>query len=310
MSVISEDSLWITGSFFTYSLYSSINGGASWDLKFTTGNGIDKIYFDKNFGFFGNNFELWKTTNYGNNWLLIPGQNGFIDIFFIDSLKGWKSYDSMRVTTDGGFSWKRQNILVPNSNMTGSFASFSNIGRDTIWGGGVIYQFPNLQRRGVVHLTTNGGLNWFYQIPDTSLKLSRLYYSDFYNSDSGWFYSVSKGIKTITGGDSIFNPILSIGNENNFISDQFHLHQNNPNPFNPSTRISYELKQRGKVLLKVYNSIGKEIATLVDQSQISGNYKVDFYATSGGSGLSSGVYFYSLYIDDEIMDTKKMLFLK
>ncbi|MEZ4690826.1 MAG: hypothetical protein R3A12_11850 [Ignavibacteria bacterium] len=74
--------------------------------------------------FFGNNFELWKTTNYGNNWLLIPGQNGFIDIFFIDSLKGWKSYDSMRVTTDGGFSWKRQNILVPNSNMTGSFASF------------------------------------------------------------------------------------------------------------------------------------------------------------------------------------------
>jgi len=306
MSIISEDSLWITSNFFTYSLFSSSNGGVSWDLKYTTGSGIDNIFIYKNFGFLGNQNELLKTTNYGNNWTLIPGQNGFNDMNFIDSLKGWKCYDSMKMTTDGGNTWKSQNILNSGSSMSRSIATFSNIGRDTIWAGGVIYEFPNLEHRGVVHFTTNGGLNWFYQIPDTSYQLGVLYNSNFYNSKAGWFYSASKGIQTNTGGDSIFNPILSIGNENNFISDQFHLHQNYPNPFNPSTRISYELNQRGKVLLKVFNSLGKEIVTLVDQTQTSGNYKVDF----SGSGLSSGVYFYSLFIDGERVDTKKMMLIR
>jgi photosystem II stability/assembly factor-like uncharacterized protein len=306
MSIISEDSLWITSNFFTYSLYSSINGGASWDLKYTTGSRIEKIYIDKNYGFLGNQTELLKSTNYGNNWTLIPSQRGFSYMFFVDSLKGWKSYDSMKMTTDGGNTWNSQNILIPGGSMNGSFASFSNIGKDTIWGGGVIYEFPNLQGRGVIHLTTNGGLNWFFQIPDTSLKLPRLYFSSFYNFSTGWEYSVSKGVHTKTGGDSIFYPITRIRNENNYTSEYFQLYQNYPNPFNPATKILYELKHRGKVLLKVYNSLGKEIKTLVDKNQITGNYEVDFE----GSGYSSGVYFYSLFIDNERIDTKKMILLR
>lgn len=306
MSIVSEDSLWITSNFFSYYLYSSTNGGVSWDLKYATGSRIEKIYIYKNFGFLGSQTQLFKSTNYGNNWTLIPGQNGFNDMYFIDSLKGWKSYDSMKMTTDGGNTWNSQNILILGSSMSRSIATFSNIGRDTIWAGGVIYEFPNLEHRGVVHFTTNGGLNWFFQIPDTSLKLPRLYLSSFYNFSTGWEYSVSKGLQTKTGGDSIFYPITRIRNENNYASEYFQLYQNYPNPFNPATKILYELKHRGKVLLKVYNSLGKEIATLVDQNQNIGEYNVDF----DGRGFSSGVYFYSLFIDNKRIDTKKMILIR
>ena len=306
ISIVSEDSLWITSNFFSYYLYSSTNGGVSWDLKYATGSRIEKIYIYKNFGFLGSQTQLFKSTNYGNNWTLIPGQNGFNDMYFIDSLKGWKSYDSMKMTTDGGNTWNSQNILILGSSMSRSIATFSNIGRDTIWAGGVIYEFPNLEHRGVVHFTTNGGLNWFFQIPDTSLKLPRLYLSSFYNFSTGWEYSVSKGLQTKTGGDSIFYPITRIRNENNYASEYFQLYQNYPNPFNPATKILYELKHRGKVLLKVYNSLGKEIATLVDQNQNIGEYNVDF----DGRGFSSGVYFYSLFIDNKRIDTKKMILIR
>jgi hypothetical protein len=86
---------------------------------------------------------------------------------------------------------------------------------------------------------------------------------------------------------------------------KYALAQNYPNPFNPSTKINYEIPEPGKVTLKIYNIIGKEIVTLVDREQESGNHEVEFDA----SGLSSGVYFYKLNHKGYEM-LRKMILLK
>ncbi|MFA5803971.1 MAG: family 16 glycosylhydrolase [Melioribacteraceae bacterium] len=99
--------------------------------------------------------------------------------------------------------------------------------------------------------------------------------------------------------------------EETSIPDKFKLEQNFPNPFNPGTSIRYRLPNFGFVSLKVFDSLGSEIATLVNEEQRSGNYKVDFNAnlTNEGRQLSSGVYFYTLRADNYAM-TKKMLLIK
>jgi hypothetical protein len=86
---------------------------------------------------------------------------------------------------------------------------------------------------------------------------------------------------------------------------QFALAQNYPNPFNPITMIRYELPERADVSLKVYDILGREVATLVNASQGQGSYQVPFNAST----LSSGVYFYRLKAGS-FMQTKKMLLVK
>ena len=89
------------------------------------------------------------------------------------------------------------------------------------------------------------------------------------------------------------------------IAKYFKLYQNYPNPFNPTTKISYVLKQPGEVKLIVYDLAGKEVKTLVNKFQNSGEYSVDFKA----EGLPSGVYFYRLELNSFIF-TKKMILLR
>ena len=89
------------------------------------------------------------------------------------------------------------------------------------------------------------------------------------------------------------------------LPDKFELSQNYPNPFNPTTLIKYSLPKAGNVSLKVYNVLGKEVATLVNGYQTAGNYKVEFNAR----GLASGLYFYRLTAGD-FVSVKKMMLLK
>jgi len=93
--------------------------------------------------------------------------------------------------------------------------------------------------------------------------------------------------------------------ENEFQPLAFKLEQNYPNPFNPSTTISYQLPTSGQVTLKVYNILGDEVASLVNEEKPAGNYDVKFDA----SQLSSGVYFYKLQTGD-FVETKKMILMK
>ena len=99
----------------------------------------------------------------------------------------------------------------------------------------------------------------------------------------------------------------SINNEDGNIPASFSLHQNYPNPFNPKTVISYQLSAICKVSLKVYDTLGNEIATLVDEIKPAGKYSSTF--STLGSTLVSGVYFYTLTAGN-YTETKKMVLLK
>jgi len=85
----------------------------------------------------------------------------------------------------------------------------------------------------------------------------------------------------------------------------FALEQNYPNPFNPSTAISYQLPVASTVSLKVFDMLGKEVATLVNARQDAGSYTVNFNANT----LSSGVYFYRLQAGN-FVQTRKMMLVK
>ena len=93
--------------------------------------------------------------------------------------------------------------------------------------------------------------------------------------------------------------------EYNTIDLDFNLDQNFPNPFNPSTKISYSIKKDGLVTVRVYDILGKEIATLVNENKPAGNYEVEFNASS----LPSGMYIYKLQAGS-FVQTRKMLLMK
>lgn len=104
----------------------------------------------------------------------------------------------------------------------------------------------------------------------------------------------------------ISTPAQTVSVEsNNEIVKSYELKQNYPNPFNPNTIIEYTLNKNSDVSIIIYDILGKEVNTLVNQKQLSGTYKLNLNA----SDLSSGTYFYSLIVDG-IAESKKMILVK
>jgi hypothetical protein len=121
---------------------------------------------------------------------------------------------------------------------------------------------------------------------------------------AGRFLDPNDQLMTLTVkfmGGQITSVGSNIGEPKDFI-----LIQNHPNPFNPVTFINYNVSVSGNVKISVFDITGKAISTLVDKKQNSGTYKVKF----DGSGLNSGIYFYSMSINGNIIDTKKMTLIK
>lgn len=103
----------------------------------------------------------------------------------------------------------------------------------------------------------------------------------------------------------------------NTIPDSYKLFQNYPNPFNPSTNFSFEIPREGNVSLKIYDTLGTEIATLLNEHKQAGYYNLEFNAfTSSEKSLPSGIYFYSLIVNNssglknDFVETKKFVLLK
>ncbi|WKZ68913.1 MAG: T9SS type A sorting domain-containing protein [Melioribacteraceae bacterium] len=102
-----------------------------------------------------------------------------------------------------------------------------------------------------------------------------------------------------------FSTLVGVEDQQDEVVNDFSLSQNFPNPFNPTSKIKYQIAKLGKVELKVYDILGREITTLVNEIKAPGTYEVTFNA----SQLASGVYFYRLTSGD-FMQTKKMILLR
>ena len=91
----------------------------------------------------------------------------------------------------------------------------------------------------------------------------------------------------------------------NEIPERYSLFQNYPNPFNPTTNIKFDIQKTSPTKLLIYDALGREVATLVNEELKAGSYQVDW----DGSNYTSGVYFYRIQAGD-YLETKKMLMLK
>jgi hypothetical protein len=113
--------------------------------------------------------------------------------------------------------------------------------------------------------------------------------------------SVNSFSEFILGSDE---PLTNIVKQDQ-TSNKYTLYQNYPNPFNPKTTINYSIPKTNFVTLKIYDVLGREIATLVNEERLPGNYNVKF----DGSNIPSGVYFYRLQAGN-FSQTKKLILMK
>lgn len=109
-------------------------------------------------------------------------------------------------------------------------------------------------------------------------------------------------LHTLNGGE----PLVGVQNLSTEIPDGFELKQNFPNPFNSKTIIKFNLKYANYISLIIYDVLGNQIKTLVNEKLNTGSYEVDFDA----GNLTSGTYFYNFYINNILLDTKKLILLK
>ncbi|MBK8549751.1 MAG: T9SS type A sorting domain-containing protein [Ignavibacteria bacterium] len=123
------------------------------------------------------------------------------------------------------------------------------------------------------------------------------------------FHQPTRTLVVWTHGRSAYKtiiPAVGIQNNNSQTPASFKLEQNYPNPFNPVTNLEFGISNLGFVSLEVFDVLGNRIATLVNEKKSPGTYSVNWNA----SDFSSGVYFYSLFIDGKNMHTRKMLLVK
>jgi photosystem II stability/assembly factor-like uncharacterized protein len=247
----------------------------------------------------GNNGAIFKTTNAGLNWDIIPSGTlnhiygfGFGPAGYVFAVG---ANGTMLRSTNAGDSWTI--VSVPTSE---DLHSFSSSGQNANW-------LVACGSNGAILKSTDAGNNWFLQSTPTTETLLSIVAP----SNSVHFAVGKNGIilKTTDGGG---DPV-SVNDEIN-APEEFELFQNYPNPFNPVTTIQYSVPQRTRVILKIYDILGNEVATLVNDELSAGEYEVEFNASSGSSfqlvrNLSSGIYYYTL-ITGNYSQTKKMILLK
>jgi len=293
------------------SIRRSDNGG-TWNLLFSSTN---QILVDLSFpnintgytaGFFNstnNNFVL-KTTDGGSTWTIIDliQQNKCKQINMLDNGYGYILCDTGMVlqTTDYGNNWS---VQIGSNNF--KFKYFHFIDRRH----GFAISYNNK-----LSFSSNGGVSWSLHDVGVTKNLNALQFLDSLNGyivgDSGTV------LKTTNGGLTFINQ------SSNSIPDKFCLSQNYPNPFNPSTTIRFEVPvgaqytrlrngQVEPVQLRIYDILGREVTTLINEYLKPGSYEVSWDAHIGGDAAiyPSGIYFYRLIAGD-YSETKRMVLVK
>jgi hypothetical protein len=300
-----------SGSYGNSIFYKTTNAGVNWqkickvDSSSQVGN---LIFFNMNTGFakgFYNGGFIYKTTNAGLNWSkeVMPTQ---IDaIYFFNATTGIaigitesSAYSKIYRTTNAGNQWNTVTD-IPNR-MYNKLSGLQSTG--TAFGIGNLID-SNLFFTKISSIkTTDFGVTWTVKDFNPELLSEGVCLVDANNYFiSGGNLNYPATVLKSTNGGNVF-----VSQTGNNIPDKFSLSQNYPNPFNPSTNIRYQIPKNSFVILKVYNILGKEIATLVNEKLSPGEYE----STFDGGNLPSGVYFYSLYSDGVRIDTKKLVMLK
>jgi len=292
--------------------YKTDDGGISWNVNVQSqAEYFETLYFlNENIGWIAISIEgVLKTIDGGNNWMKHTSnfQGSPMNLWFVDNLVGWISHNTLgsyeiSKSTDDGQTWF---TLILESWKIINSINFPNssVGYAACW---QLFT-PIYQDEGFIKKTTDGGSNWIEQYRDYGV-LNSIF---FVNDTIGW--AVGNGgriLATVNGG------ITSVEEENSSIElDDFTLYQNYPNPFNPTTNIKYQIPELSFVTLKLYDVLGNEVVTLVNEEKPAGEYNVEFRIDN--LELSSGICFYQLRaVDPEsssgqgFVETKKMVLMK
>jgi hypothetical protein len=194
-------------------------------------------------------------------------------------------------TTDGGVTWSSVNV---GANFTGYCTA------KWIEGTNTVYISAAVGSAGVVKKSTDAGLTWTTM---TTSGLTGITHMEFKRVGTTVYGYAATGNGAIL---KLVDVVTEVSTVNTLVPSEFKLEQNYPNPFNPTTTINFSIPKSSKVTLKVFDALGKEVATLLDEFKSAGNYSSDFTAASG---LTSGVYFYTITADN-FTSTKKLMLLK
>jgi hypothetical protein len=226
-----------------------------------------------------------------------------------------------------GIDWVEKNTGLTNTNVT-ALASIN----------GILLVGTSQGSVGGVYISTDNGDNWILSLNDPGVTSiftigSNIFVGSFGNGiwrstnygstwaqindgfggGAYWVLSIGADDQYLFAGtlaSSIWRRPLSqivtdVSEETILNPTEFKLEQNYPNPFNPSTSIKYAIGRRQFVQIKVYDVLGNEVETLVNEEKPTGNYEIDFNALK----FSSGVYFYKLQVGS-IVESKKMILMK
>lgn len=275
-------------------VYKTTNSGLNWENKLFAPIGfyaypsIRKIhFFDINTGIYlSDSGYIYKTINSGANWVIINVNPDitFRDIGFINTSTGYAIGLNGKVikTTNQGSNW--QEI---------SFGTTSSLYSIKFTNGLIGYLTKDI---GVLK-TNDGGNSWQEVLQQGNDTLLSVY---FLNPEVGYVGGTKgKVFKTTTGG------VIGINQISGEVPTEFLLDQNYPNPFNPTTNIKFAIPKSAFVRLAVYDMLGREVESLVNQQMTPGTYEVNWNALK----FSTGIYMYRLVTNDFQM-VKKMSLIK
>jgi photosystem II stability/assembly factor-like uncharacterized protein len=289
--------------------YTTINGGLTWNpVTMPTALpdeytllGENRITAVGNTIWFFTDHRLFKSSDKGYTWTVLvddPSYYGWIaSISFQDEqtgiyarrISGSGTNHIYKKTTDGGTTWDAlSNSILDNlapsciQHIPGTSSVYVAVGGRT----------PTMRGTAV---TYDAGESW------TLIDTLGVLLINFVNTSVGWGSQWATNVVY-----KYVGPPLPVEEEEiDEVPTVFLLSQNYPNPFNPTTTFRYSIPQTSKVVIKVFDILGNEIATLIDEEKSVGTYELTWDA----EGLPSGVYFYQLKAGS-FLETKKMILLR